>query len=73
MCSIASQAGSAGRGAAADLATQLAAAIDELAAAAGGSHDAAAPDLADRLASAWAMITAADPELAARTARYSRS
>jgi hypothetical protein len=27
-------------------------------------------DLAERLARAWAMITAADPEVAARTARY---
>ena len=29
-------------------------------------------DLVERLARAWAMITAADPEVAARTARYSR-
>jgi hypothetical protein len=57
----------------ADLATRLAAAIDELAAAAGTDQEAADSDLAERLARAWAMITAADPELAARTARYSRS
>jgi len=45
-------------------------AIDELAAAATAGDDA---DLAARLAGTWAMITAADPELAARTERYSRS
>ncbi|HUD78583.1 MAG TPA: hypothetical protein VMR00_12085 [Streptosporangiaceae bacterium] len=56
---------------AADLASQLAAAIDELAAAISANADDAAPDLAARLAGAWAMITAADPELAARMARYS--
>lgn len=56
---------------AADLATRLAAAIDDLAAAGDDYDDAAQRDLAVRLASAWAMITAADPELASRTARYS--
>lgn len=56
---------------AADLASQLAAAIDELAAAISANADDAAPDLAARLAGAWTMITAADPELAARMARYS--
>jgi hypothetical protein len=55
----------------AELATMLAAAIDELAAAA--DEDAAGSDVAARLAWAWAMIAAADPELAARTARYSHS
>jgi hypothetical protein len=35
-------------------------------------HDLAERDLAERLARAWAMITAADPEVAARTAHYSR-
>ncbi len=35
-------------------------------------RDRAESDLAERLARAWAMITAADPEVAARTARYSR-
>jgi hypothetical protein len=59
--------------AAADLATRLAAAIDALTFAEDDADDAAGSDLAARLASAWAMITAADPELAARTARYSRS
>jgi hypothetical protein len=63
---------------AAELAGKLAAAIDSLAAAGadeGGTDEggASGADLASRLASAWAMIAAADPELAARTARYSRS
>jgi hypothetical protein len=73
---------------AAELAGRLAAAIDSLAAASaddGGTEDGGTEDggtggggtggadLASRLASAWAMIAAADPELAARTARYSRS
>ncbi len=57
----------------ADIATRLAEAIDELAAATSGDQDAAAGELAERLALAWATIVAADPELAARTARYSRS
>jgi hypothetical protein len=57
----------------ADIATRLAAAINELAAAATGDQDAAGGNLAERLARAWATIVAADPELAARTARYSRS
>jgi hypothetical protein len=57
----------------ADVAARLAAAIDELAAAAGTDQDSAESDLAQRLARAWSIITAADPELAARTARYSRS
>ena len=56
-----------------DIATRLAAAINELAAAATGDQDAADDNLAERLARAWATIVAADPELAARTARYSRS
>jgi len=68
MCSNARQPDSA-----ADLATQLAAVIDDLAAAGDDYDDDARRDLAVRLASAWAMITAADPELAARTARYSHS
>jgi hypothetical protein len=57
----------------ADLATRLAAAIDELAAAATREQDPADSGLAERLARAWAIIVAADPELAARTARYSPS
>jgi hypothetical protein len=68
--------GLAGTGSArigADIATRLAAAIDELAAAASGDQDAAAGELAERLALAWAMIVSADPELAARAAKYSRS
>jgi hypothetical protein len=100
MCSNAGRSGPPSRPEA-DLATRLAAAIDELAAAAGGTvgagkdriegdcadqgdseldsadldraeHDLAEHDLAERLARAWAMITAADPEVAARTAHYSR-
>jgi hypothetical protein len=63
--------GSARNGA--DIAARLATAIDELAAAASGDQDAAAGELAERLALAWAMIVSADPELAARAARYSRS
>jgi hypothetical protein len=55
------------------IATRLAAAINELAAAADGDEDEAGGNLAERLARAWAMIVAVDPELAARTARYSRS
>src|ERR1700733_6121764 len=34
-------------------------------------HDLTEHDLVERLARAWAMITAADPEVAARTAHYS--
>ena len=56
----------------AELAARLAAAIDELAAAASADQDLAARDLAERLVRAWSVITAADPELAARTARYAR-
>ena len=65
---------------AASLAARLGSAIDELAAAAGATGAAgpagAADQLADcdvaaRLAAAWALIAAADPELAERTARYS--
>jgi hypothetical protein len=54
------------------LAARLAAAIDELAAVASCDNDADGA-LAERLAGTWAMIAAADPELAARVARYSRS
>jgi hypothetical protein len=75
MCSNASQSGPAR--AEAELAAQLAVTIDEfavtideLAAAASSDADAASPDIAERLVRAWAMIKAADPELAARTARY---
>jgi hypothetical protein len=52
------------------VAAVLAQAIDELAAAASAGDYA---ELTARLASTWAMITAADPELAARTEKYSRS
>lgn len=52
------------------VAAVLTRAIDELAAAASAGDDA---ELAAQLASAWAMIAAADPELAARAERYSAS
>lgn len=48
----------------------LAQAIDELAEVASAADDA---ELAVRLARIWAMIADADPELAARTEKYSRS
>jgi len=69
MCSNVGQ-GSRAR-AEAELAARLAAAIEELATAVGADNGAVGPDVASRLARAWALITAADPELAARTARYS--
>jgi hypothetical protein len=55
----------------ADLAEQLATAIEECAAAVRSQEGAAAGELAGRLAAAWAMLTRADPEMAARMARYS--
>ena len=70
MCSNAGQSGQPTL-AEAELASRLAAAIDELAAVARADQDAASSDVAERLARAWAMITAADPELAAVAARYS--
>lgn len=54
-----------------ELVARLAAEIDDVAAAA--NADAASPDVASRLAQAWAMIAAADPDLAARTAEYRHS
>jgi len=56
---------------ASDLAQQLAAAIEECAAAVRDQDGAASGELAERLAAAWAMLTRADPEVAARMARYS--
>jgi hypothetical protein len=53
----------------ADLAARLCGAIDELAASVGGD-ECSCRQLAERLARTWAMITAADPELASRAARY---
>jgi len=55
------------------LAARLAAAIEDFAAAAAAraDTDTASLEVASRLARAWAMITSADPELAARAARYS--
>ena len=58
---------------AADTAAAVARAVDTLAAAITAGDDATGPEFAAQLAGAWAMITAADPELAARTARYSPS
>jgi hypothetical protein len=72
MCSNASAAGKLAAGAA-DVAAQLAMAIDECAAAARRPGRAAETDLAGRLAAVWAILTAADPELAACTARYAGS
>lgn len=54
----------------ADVAAQLARAIDDCAAVALDPDGAAKPALAGRLAALWGMLTAADPDLAARTARY---
>ena len=51
-----------------DLVARLAAEIANVAAAA--KVDAASPDITSRLAQAWAMIAAADPDLATRTAEY---
>ena len=58
---------------AADTAAAVARAVDTLAAAITAGDDATGPDFAAQLAGAWAMITAADPELAARMAWYSLS
>jgi hypothetical protein len=58
---------------ASDTAAAVARAVDTLAAAITAGDDATAPEFAAQLAGAWAMITAADPELAARMARYSLS
>ncbi len=55
---------------AADLAEQLATAIEECAAAIRSQDDAAASELAGRLAAVWALLTRADPEMAARIASY---
>jgi len=54
-----------------DLAARLRTMIDELAAEVSTGDDDGG--LAARLASAWALLADADPELAARTARYSPS
>lgn len=53
----------------ADLTARIGRVIDELAAAAAqrSGNDA---DFADQLAIAWAVIAAADPDLARRAARY---
>ena len=48
---------------------RLVSAIDELAAAV-GDDESGCTQVTERLARAWAMITAADPELASRAARY---
>jgi len=58
--------------AAADVAARLATAIDDCAAVARHPSAASEPDLAERVASLWTILTDADPELAARTASYSK-
>ena len=70
MCSIAGQSGRA-EARLPDFAARLATAIDECAAAVSGRYDPAAADTAARLAAAWALVTSADPGLAARIACYS--
>lgn len=72
MCSNARATGEAGV-APANLAEQLATAIEECAAAVRSQDGAATGDLAGRLAAAWAMLTRADPELAARMASYAET
>lgn len=57
--------------AAADVAARLVRAIDDCAVVARRPSAASEPDLAERLAILWTMLTDADPELAARTAKYS--
>ena len=54
------------------LADRLGSAIDDVAAVANAGEQAPDDELAARLAAAWALIAAADPELADRTALYSR-
>jgi hypothetical protein len=54
------------------LGARLARAIDDLAVAAASGADADDQDVAWLLARAWAVVAAADPQLAARTARYGR-
>jgi hypothetical protein len=54
------------------LADRLGSAIDDVAAVANAGEQAPDRELTDRLAAAWALIAEADPELADRTARYSR-
>jgi hypothetical protein len=72
MCSNGGAAGPAGA-VTAEIAARLASAIDECAAAAQRSGGAAEPDVSGRLAAMWALLTEADPELAALTARYTGS
>jgi hypothetical protein len=72
MCSKVSRPGE-GQAAPANVTAELARAIDEYAAAARHPGTAAETDLAARLAALWAILTDADPELAACTARYAAS
>ena len=53
-----------------DVGDRLSQAIDELAAAVQTGDLLTGNELAAKLANAWALVTAADPELARRTARY---
>ena len=64
-----------------DVAAQLSKAIEELAAAANGraactqagaTNSDCDAETTERLASVWALVVAANPGLATRTARYSR-
>jgi hypothetical protein len=54
----------------ADLPVRLRRLIDELASAGATQGVAASPEFTEQLARAWAIIAAADPELAERAARY---
>jgi hypothetical protein len=54
------------------LADRLGSAIEDVAAVARTGEHAPDRELTARLAAAWALIAEADPELADRTARYSR-
>jgi hypothetical protein len=72
MCSNSDTAAEAGVSTA-DLADQLAAAIEECAAAVRSQDGAATGELAERLAAAWTTLTRADPEVAARMSRYSQT
>jgi alkylhydroperoxidase family enzyme len=54
------------------LANRLGSAIDDVAAVANAREQAPDDELTARVAAAWALIAEADPELADRTALYSR-
>ena len=54
----------------AEVAERFVAAIEECATAVAGQDYGSGPDFAARLAAVWAVLIGADPELAARTSRY---